>query len=251
MSKYQKTSEMCSPVKGSACNDKSTAVVQKQTNPARMKNQWALRNCDNDKVPLPVRANGEAPLAEQPSAFSCSPRPAPAPRPLSPSSIQAQSHWSKLAQNLGEKEKSIIWGDTERCRKLALKTKPKPGQPRIWKAGEELLGAQNSAREGMNPHPTEKTDYSHTHTQIKYCHQFFCKVIPHSSGQPMSNKCDFPECSWIKLEAKDKFGLLVSVSDLSPLITRFAAKRNSSQIMAAIQTGREEISQETPHNQAQ
>lgn len=35
----KKTSEMCSPVKGSASNDKSTAVVQKQTNPARMKNQ--------------------------------------------------------------------------------------------------------------------------------------------------------------------------------------------------------------------
>lgn len=142
----------------------------------------------------------------------------------------------------GEKEKSMIWGDTERCQKSALKTKPKPGQARIWKAGEELLGAQNSAREGMNPHPTEKTDYSHTHTQIKYCHQFFCKVIPYSSGQPMSNKCDFPECSWIKLEVKDKFGLLISVSDLSPLITRFAAKRNSSQIMAAVQAGREEIS---------
>lgn len=37
--------------------------------------------------------------------------------------------------------------------------------------------------------------------------------------QPMSNKCDFPECSWTNLGVKDKFGLLISVSDLSSLIT--------------------------------
>lgn len=162
MSKYQKTSEMCSPVKGSACNDKSTAVVQKQTNPARMKNQWALRNCDNDKVPLPVRANGEAPLAEQPSAFSCSPRPAPAPRPLSPSSIQAQSHWSKLAQNLGEKEKSMIWGDTERCRKLALKTKPKPGQDLEGRGRTPWCTKQCQGRDEPTSH-RENWLFTHTH----------------------------------------------------------------------------------------
>lgn len=251
MSKYQKTSEMCSPVKGSACNDKSTAVVQKQTNPARMKNQWALRNCDNDKVPLPVRANGEAPLAEQPSAFSCSPRPAPAPRPLSPSSIQAQSHWSKLAQNLGGKRKNQWSGVTPKgARNQPLKPSLSQARPGFGRQGKNSLVHKTVPGKGWTHIPQRKL-IIHTHTQIKYCHQFFCKVIPHSSGQPMSNKCDFPECSWIKLEVKDKFGLLISVSDLSPLITRFAAKRNSSQIMAAIQTGREEISQETPHNQAQ
>lgn len=217
---------MCSPVKGSASNDKSTAVVQKQTNPARMKNQWALRNSDNEKVPLPVRSNGEAPLAEQPSAFSCSPRPVPPPRLLSPSSTQGHSQWSKQAQNLGGKKKNKRGGVTQKgARNQLLKPSLSQARPGFGRQGKNSLVHKIPPvpGEGMNPWAwgtSHGEKWLFTHTQIKYCYKFFCKAIPHSSlWQPMSNKCDFPECSWINLGVKDKFGLLITVADLSPLIT--------------------------------
>lgn len=161
----KKTSEMCTPVKASASNDNSTAVIQKQINPARMKNQWALRNSDNEKVSLPVRSSGEAPLTEQPSAFSCLVRTVQPFMLLSPSPTQGPSPSSKQDQNLGEKQKKKIkhhLGWHRGSQKTASKSKPTQRQHGIWKSETELgadgaCGARESDGRGPTSVPPGKT----------------------------------------------------------------------------------------------
>lgn len=126
---------------------------------------WAMVTM---KGPSPCGINGEAPLAEQPSALSCSPRPAPPPCLLSPSSIPAHPHWGKQAQNVGEKRKMNDVGDTERCQESALKAKAQPGQGSLWRAQRNPWCTKCPQSQGKGwshgpeAHPTEKSDYSHT-----------------------------------------------------------------------------------------
>lgn len=186
---YQKKpSEMCSPVKGSASNDNSTAVIQKQINPARMKNQWALRNSDNEKVSLPVRSSGEAPLTEQPSAFSCLLR-----------TVQHSRyflHQRKDIHNWANRPKTwggIILDDTEGSQKTVFKTKPKQIQHSILKPEKEFLAARtiSSAREtdefgrpgAWSQLRSHWWNRLFTRREIKHLGKFFRKIIWHSSGQ--------------------------------------------------------------------
>jgi len=261
-SKYQKTSEMCSPVKGSASND-NTAVVQKQINPARMKNQWALRNSDNEKVSLPVRSSGEAPLTEQPSAFSCllcSTQPFTL---LSPSS----SELSKSAQNLGKKrQQKVILGDTEgRQKNQPLKAnQPKANTVFGNQRNHSLLHTLSPVPgkpmhlRGPEPdvYPMEEAPYSHAETK-RLC-TFFCQSDTAVGKKFKEANVKQPWFPWMlsrKLWDDRKICIIDKrLSWLSPLLTHhvsvFLGRLNVCNIKAEIHTAEEEILQETPHKKA-
>lgn len=180
---------MCNPVKGSVSNDNSTAVIQKQINPARMKNQWALRNSDNEKVSLPVRSSGEAPLTEQPSAFSCFLHTVQPSMLLSPTSIQRHSQLTKSAWSLQKKQKKIILVDTNGSQQTIFKNKE--AQQSISNSQKQLLVAHiissdRETNESMRPWASCMSWWRNwllTHPETKHLWKFFCKSsIWHGSG---------------------------------------------------------------------
>lgn len=169
---------MCSPVKGSISNDNSTAVIQKQINPARMKNQWALRNSDNEKVSLPVRSSEEAPLTEQPSAFSCFLHTVQPFMLLSPTSIQGHSQLSKPVWSL---QKKIILVDINGSQQTVFQNKEaqqsnSSSQKQLLVA--HIISSDRETNESMRPQAWCMSWWRNwllTCSEIKHLWKFFCK----------------------------------------------------------------------------